>query len=437
MKKVFNVFNVFSVCVALCVAHIAYGQNGINSPYSRYGFGILSDRSMSFNKGMSGVAQGFRGGQIINPANPASYSEVDSLTALFDLGATFQNGNFSMDGIKCNAKNTSIDYFAFHFRAGKNVGVAVGMLPYSNVKYSFETQAQAVEGTSETTQSTTYVGDGGLRQVFLGAGWRFLRNASIGANIAYLYGDYSHTSTLSFSNSSVSSLYQNYTAGIYSYTLDLGAQYWFNLGKKDRLSVGFTYGLGHDMNNDAKRITNKIQGTTVTSDTICTENAFQFPHTFALGFAYSHTYKWQAGLDFELQKWSKCRFPYGSLNDRMKISLGGAYRPAASGKLFERMQYKAGAYFSQSYANADLTGTLSDKPYEFGLSAGFGIPLSTRHLLSRNNVPVLNITAQWIYTNIPYLSNVASTKQTLVENYLKLSIGLTFSERWFNKWKVQ
>ena len=33
-------------------------QNGINSPYSRYGFGIQSDRSTSFNKSMSGVAQG-------------------------------------------------------------------------------------------------------------------------------------------------------------------------------------------------------------------------------------------------------------------------------------------------------------------------------------------------------------------------------------------
>ena len=32
--------------------------NGVNSPYSRYGFGILSDRSMGFNKGMGGVAMG-------------------------------------------------------------------------------------------------------------------------------------------------------------------------------------------------------------------------------------------------------------------------------------------------------------------------------------------------------------------------------------------
>ena len=68
-------------------------QNGINSPYSRYGFGMLSDRAMGFNKAMGGVAMGFRDGQIINAANPASYSAGDSLTALCDLGMSLHNGN--------------------------------------------------------------------------------------------------------------------------------------------------------------------------------------------------------------------------------------------------------------------------------------------------------------------------------------------------------
>ena len=89
-------------------------QNGINSPYSRYGFGIQSDRSTSFNKSMSGVAQGYRDGQIINTQNPASYSAVDSMTALFDFGLTLQNGNYKMGKLQQNARNSSIDYAALH-----------------------------------------------------------------------------------------------------------------------------------------------------------------------------------------------------------------------------------------------------------------------------------------------------------------------------------
>ena len=131
----------------------ASAQNGVNSPYSRYGFGMLSDRSMGFNKGMSGVAQGFRDGQSVNLQNPASYSAVDSMTALFDFGLTLQNGNYKMGNVQKNIRNTSIDYFAMHFRAAKNVGVAAGILPVSNIKYNFSSTAESLEGTENISSS--------------------------------------------------------------------------------------------------------------------------------------------------------------------------------------------------------------------------------------------------------------------------------------------
>ena len=53
-------------------------QSGTKSPYSQYGLGILSDQSQGFNRGMSGVFQGFRSGNQVNMQNPASYSAVDS-----------------------------------------------------------------------------------------------------------------------------------------------------------------------------------------------------------------------------------------------------------------------------------------------------------------------------------------------------------------------
>ena len=37
-----------------------FAQSGINSPYSRYGVGILSDRSTSFGKAMGGIGVGMR-----------------------------------------------------------------------------------------------------------------------------------------------------------------------------------------------------------------------------------------------------------------------------------------------------------------------------------------------------------------------------------------
>ena len=410
-----------------------FAQNGVNSPYSRYGFGIMADRSMGFNKGMGGVAMGFRDGQAINAANPASYSAVDSLTALFDLGFSLYNANFKMGELQSNAKNSSFDYFAFHFRATKGLGIAVGILPYTNINYSFSSTPKSVENKLETTSYQSFTGDGGLHQVFLGAGIQVLKPLSLGFNISYLYGSYNHSIIQTFNNENTNTTNLNYNASISSYMLDLGLQYTFDINKKDKITFGTVYSLGHDIDDAA--ITN--------NDTI--PNAFQFPHIFTFGLTYSHSTKWNIGADLEIQKWNDVKFPTqierdyiskkGVLNDRVKIALGASYTPSEiSSNYFNRITYKFGGYYSKSYANADITNTIKEKPYELGLSAGVTLPITSRHLW--HNTPKLNLSFQWVHANIPYM-NGTNIKKHLEENYLKFCVGLTFSERWFYKWKVQ
>ena len=421
---------------------VSFAQNGINSPYSRYGFGIMADRSMGFNKGMGGVAMGFRDGQSINVANPASYSAVDSLTALFDLGLSLYNANFKMGDLQSNAKNSSFDYFAFHFRATKGLGIAIGILPFSNINYNFSSTPQKTEGSDRFTSAESFTGEGGLHQVFLGAGIQVFEPLSIGFNLSYLYGSYKHSINQTFNEANIYSTQRIYSADISSYMLDLGLQYSFKLNKKDKIAFGAAYSLGHDINDAATRTTGSTKDGEK-SDTIT--NAFQFPHIISAGLTYSHGTKWNVGTDFEIQKWNNVKFPTQTnddnyisrkniLNDRIKIALGASYTPSEiSSNYFNRITYKFGGYYSKSYANADLSNTISDKPYEFGLSAGVTLPITSRHLW--HNTPKLNISFQWVHANIPYLNG--NTQNNLKENYLKLCLGLTFSERWFYKWKVQ
>lgn len=427
-----------------------FAQNGINTPYSRYGFGVQAERAMGFNKGMGGVAQGFRDGQIVNVANPASYSAVDSLSAIFDLGLSVYNSNFKMGGLQQNAKNSSIDYAAFHFRATKNVGVAVGILPYTNINYSFNSSSEKLSGTEDVTSSYSFTGDGGLHQVFLGFGWQPFKPVSIGVNGSYLYGDYTHSMTMSYSESSAYSMIRGYNANINTYMVDFGLQITAPINKKDKITLGASYSLGHGIKSKAVRYTQTLSSGNVqgeTRDTI--KNAFELPQTFAAGITYYHSNRLRIGADFELQKWASCKFPSqdmngtgayistaGQLNDRMKISLGGDITPNPIARSYaKRMTYKVGGYFSQPYAKADPTGLITDKPYEFGVSAGFTLPIQNRNIW--HNSPKVNIALQWVHSNIPYLNNMTKKKDTLTENYLKLCVGVTFNERWFYKWKVQ
>ncbi len=444
------------VLTAACAG--IHAQNGVNSPYSRYGFGVMSDRSMGFNKGMGGISQGFRDGQSINTANPASYSGCDSLTALFDFGLSLQNGNYKMNGLQQNARNTSFDYAAFHFRAYKGVGVAVAVLPVTNIGYSFSSSSEVLSGSEDITSSYTFSGSGGLHQVMLGAGFQIAKPLSVGANISYLYGDYTHSMSMSFSESSINSITRSYTADISTYSLDLGAQYTQVLSKDKKLVVGATYSLGHDINNDAYRSTanyNSSSSTTTTNtDTI--KNAFQLPTSITAGLAYYYKNNIVVGADVMVQKWSDVRFPNQAttsasngatdandfttvnniFNDYVKLSAGIAYTPDPMARSYgQRITYKFGGFYSKTYANTDVESNISGKPYEFGVSAGLTLPISNRNAMWSS--PKINISMQWVHTNVPYMSATMKSQTDLTENYLKLSVGLTFSDRWFYKWKVK
>lgn len=432
----------------------ASAQNGINSPYSRYGFGIQSERALGFNKGMGGVAQGFRNGKQINIANPASYSAVDSLSSLFDLGLSIYNGNYKMGGLQQNAKNSSFDYFAYQFKAAKNVGMTVGIMPVTNINYDFSSSTETLTNNEDVTSAYRFAGNGGLREVMLGAGWKPFKPISIGLNVSYLWGDYEHSMSMAFSESSAYSMYRKYNADISTYNLQAGIQLIQPLGKNDGIVIGGTYTYGHDLHNIAYRSTQTLNGSAVEAASVDSiKNAFQLPHSFAVGVTYYHSNKFRIGADFELQKWSNCLFPdqstgfdnahndiyrstKGQLNDKTKFSLGFDYTPNSLGRnYFNRCTYKMGAFYSRSYANADPTNSISAKPYELGVSAGMTLPMESRWLW--RNHPSLNFSVQWVHTNIPYMSTATLKQSALTENYLKFCVGLSFNERWFYKYKVE
>ena len=157
----------------------AVAQNNTNSPYTRYGFGQLSDQNFGNSKAMGGVAYALRDPYHVNAMNPASYSAVDSLTFIFDGGLTLQNSNFSNGETKINAKNSSFDYIAMQFRLHPKLGISAGLLPYSNVGYSLNKIDNT--GNSDTYNTVTYNGEGGFHQLYVGAGYKILKNLSVGA----------------------------------------------------------------------------------------------------------------------------------------------------------------------------------------------------------------------------------------------------------------
>src|ERR1035437_10356400 len=83
------------VLASIIFAQFTNSQNNTNSPYTRFGYGDISDNNNGEQRAMGGVAIGSRSPFSINTVNPASYSSVDSLTFMFDIGTSVLGSRFS------------------------------------------------------------------------------------------------------------------------------------------------------------------------------------------------------------------------------------------------------------------------------------------------------------------------------------------------------
>ena len=411
------------------VTGTAIAQNNTNSPYTRYGYGDLSDQSFGNSKAMGGIAFGLRDGAQINPTNPASYTAIDSLTFLFEGGVSLQNMNISGGGLKLNAKNASFDYLAMQFRLAPWMAMSVGLLPYSNVGY---TVSDSQTTDNDWTYSRSFTGDGGLHQLYVGAGVKVLKNLSVGVNASYFWGDLTRTRSVIFPQMSSSTYYsynRQMAVSISDYKLDFGVQYTQELNKKHSFTVGAIYSPKHKLNNDYNSTIQVGSSTTEKMDA-----TLELPNTFGVGFTYNYDKRLTLGMDYSLQQWSKTEFGIATNDinvrqdfeetyaycDRTKISVGAEYIPNLIGRsYFAHIKYRLGAYYTTPYYKID--GKKASR--EYGVTAGFGLPVPR----SRS---ILSISGQFV--------RVKGLETNMVnENIFRVSIGLTFNERWFFKRRVE
>lgn len=425
MKKILSILMMLAPIAVMA-------QSGTNSPYSQYGLGILSDQATGFNRGMGGVGIAMHDGTQVNYLNPASYSRVDSTTFLFDVGASLQMTNFKEGNRSINANNANFEYAVMAFRVIKNFGVSIGILPFSNIGYNYYSQNNVSE-TNNSTYTTTYEGKGGLRQLYIGAGAMPVKGLSIGANVSYLWGDYTRSVTNSFAQSGATSSMRYYIAEPSGYRVDFGMQYDLKLNRQDAITIGATYTLGSSLHGEVSMIDINDNSLDNLSDSTATylSNSLFIPTMYGLGLAYHHGAKLHIGLDAKLEKWSDKPFPEvrdnkyvlvdKSLLDRKHFALGAEYvNKPLSRKYLDRIHWRAGISYNTPYYKVNN----ADGPKEFSASIGLGLPITNVW----NNRSMMNISAQWIRR---------SATDLITENTFMFNIGITFNERWFKKWTFE
>lgn len=388
----------------------------VTTPYSKMGYGLLSDNVSSIQRSMGGVGYAMRGGRIVNVMNPASYAHVDSLTFLWDVGIDLTNLWSKENDNKGYNFGGGLDYLTGHFKVAKGLGAAFGLLPYSSVGYSY---GGTIDGGSETRS-----GNGGFNQLFVGVGYEPLKNLSVGLNFAYLFGTTTNTTMIT----STSSSYFTRSMKIRDWNAQVGVQYSLPLANgRDMVTVGATFQPKKSFHGDTWGTSYDTQDSKV--DTVgmtSMSGNYEQPASIGVGLSYNVNRKLTIEADYTFQKWSTAKYQPISgfepqamrFDDRWKIAAGLQYTPNKRGSYVGAMSFRAGAFYNHDYLNYS-----GNNIRDYGASIGVGLP-------APNGKTTVNLGLEWRHRE-------SSPTQLISENYLNITLGVNFNELWFWKSRIR
>lgn len=414
--KVYRIF-LAAIC-AITMAASVTAQNPVMSPYSRYGYGFLSDNASSAQRSMGGVGYAMNSGRQINVMNPASYAAMDSLTFLFDMGVDVTSLWSTENGISEQNFGGGLDYITMQVPITRGLGASLGLLPYSSVGYSF--------GSDIDNGHVNRDGSGSINQLYLGVGGSPFRGFGIGVNFAYLFGTTVNAMYASTTTGSTSIFERSMT--IRDWRMDIGVQYSFNVNPMDRFTLGLVYSPKKDLHGHTYGIYYDQSADNVKLDTVNANDTklrgrYSVPETWGAGINWRHGNRIMAEVDFTYQPWSKAKygtiesFESTELADRWRVGAGLQYTPSPRGSYFGRVNYRLGGFY-----NRDYVMVLGNNVRDFGVSVGFGFPVP-------GFKSVVNL-------GIEYRNRQATPNPLIKENYLNITLGINFNEMWFRKNKL-
>ncbi len=402
-------------------------QNEIGSPYSAFGMGYLNNVNSIKSMSMGSLSIGTRDNNAINITNPAAYTAFDTASFLFEGGVAGTYTSLKTEGVNENFTNATLSQLTFGFPITHWWKSSVGLVPFSKVGYS----AKDVTFQEDIGNITYYFsGDGGTSRVYWGNAIQPLKSLSIGVNVSYLFGTTERIQRVTFPDSAY---YINTRVDNSIYVgdafLEFGAQYFTELKKNIHFVAGLTYRLQANLSSTKEHLVRsslgEISNVEYFRDTVAYTNEpglTVLPAGIGAGFSLTKTNHWLFGIDYKYDQWEKYR-SFGnsdSLLNSQTLILGGFYIPNyTSNSYFQRIEYRAGVRFYESYLK--LRGKQLDG---FGITFGLGMPL--RSIALKGAKSMINIGAE--------VGKRGTLAYGLIqENYVNFYVGVSIYEFWFFK----
>ncbi|MBR1625731.1 MAG: hypothetical protein IJ681_01155 [Bacteroidales bacterium] len=440
MKRITNkILFTLATILLLSGLYTANAQYSISSPYSRFGIGYIRAGQNATLSSLGGIGYAFSGSNEVNTLNPASYSAVNMQSFVFNIGFDLTKRKFSDNNLSSNAFTASISNISLAFPVINRLKMGIALSPLTEIDYL---GADTII-SSDINRVKTFSGNGGIDRFTVGLAYQPVKslqhNLSVGANVTYYFGNLYRSSSLEFLTARDSNGVLRDTTGFFnnrteknynvsSLGIDFGLQYFYRFKNSDELGIGLTFTPKHKLNTDKKQIVytyynyaakQYIQDTLSYSEN---DSDITMPMRIGFGLSYHKHNKFFAEADFTYTKWSEFEFEMqqkNTLKDNWQMNLGIEYIPnAASIMYYEKMAYRIGFHYDNGYIFLQ-----DNRINDIGIS--FGIALPIKKLGTKINLS-LDCGKQGTNDN-----------NLIKENYFRIGMSLSASDRWFVKRKYQ
>jgi len=418
------------VSFCLLISLTAVAQEATSSPYSFYGIGDIKFKGAVDTRSMGGVSV-FPDSIHMNLDNPAHLASLKLIN--FTVGGTYLNTHSRTESQTDKARRTAFDYLAVGIPVGK-LGIGFGLIPYSSVGYKIEkityfTRTTVPYDTLRAVKAN-YKGIGGVNKVFFGLGYKINNKFNIGADIQYNFGKI-ETTNLRFQSDIQYGTRENNISDVSGFNVDLGLTYQTKLNKKLSFFSSLTYTPEASLklnNTRSIEIVNFLNSGAIS--VVQTENidnvkdtTIKLPAKLSFGSGFGEVKKWLVGgqITYINSSVSSNRFTDiegATFENAMRYSIGGYFIPNYNSysDYFKKITYRGGLRYENTglvIANKSIT--------DFAANIGFGLPMS-------GTFSNINIGLEVGKRGTKYYNLVE-------ENYVNLSVGLSFSDKWFVKRK--
>jgi hypothetical protein len=363
----------------------------------------------------------------INIQNPAQLACL-KLTGLA-LGGTYANTKSKTETQEAKARRTSLDYMIVGIPVGK-VGIGFGLIPYSSVGYKIGRTAYVTNNNNDTIRSiiSRYNGIGGVNKVFLGFGYRLTKNINIGGDLQYNFGTI-ETNNLQYQTDLQYGSRENNVSDLRGVNFDLGITYQTKVNSKYSFFSSLAYTpeavltSGNTRNIEIVLVTSSSVRPVETQNIGVADTKIKLPSKLSFGSGFGQVKKWLVGGEITFVQNSVMSNRFTDINgatfeNSVRYSLGGFFIPNYNSysSYYKRMVYRGGV----RYENTGLV--IQNKSItDFAANIGLGMPLG-------GTFTNINIGLEIGKRGTKYYNLVE-------ENYINISVGLSLSDKWFEKRK--